>query len=368
MGSLDRRTRAGIFVSSVGIALNLLLSAGKIAVGFLFGLVSVIADGFNNVSDCGSGVVSLVSFYISEKPADREHPFGHHRAEYLAAMVTGFLVLFLAAETLRESISRIVDGAAGESASWVVFLVLGISIALKAAMSVFYRISAKKLGSDALKAASLDSLCDCVATAAVLAGVGFSRLALPADGWAGIVVSLFIAWQGIRILKDASSQLLGHAPDPALVKEIGDTIMGTAGVLGFHDLQIYNYGRGASFATVHVEMDASVPALDAHSVIDGIENCVREGTGVVLTVHSDPVDLKDKEAARLAAAVREAAKVITEGLELHDFRLIPGTRRVVFDAGIPYSCKLSDEELRSRLASAVRKFGDYEPTIRIERE
>ncbi len=368
MGSFERRTKKGVLVSSFGIAVNLLLSAGKIAVGYLFGLVSVMADGFNNLSDCGSGVVSLVSFYISEKPADREHPFGHRRAEYLAAMVTGFLILFLAIETVRESIERIAGGAAGEDPSWVVFLVLGVSIVLKAAMFVFYRLSAKKLGSDALKAAASDSLCDCIATSAVIFGMGLSVLELPADGWAGIVVSLFIVWQGICILKGASSELLGHAPDPALTAKIGEIIRGTEGVIGFHDLQIYGYGRGVSFATVHVEMDASIPALDAHSVIDGIENSVREGTGVALTVHFDPVDLNDKEGKMLAAAVREAAKDVAEGLELHDFRLVSGTRRVVFDAGVPYGCKLSDEILCDRLAAIVKQFGNYEPTIRIERE
>lgn len=365
-GMKSRRTKTGALVSCAGIALNFLLAAAKIAVGLLFGLVSVVADGLNNLSDCGSGVTALVSFYISDKPADKEHPFGHRRAEYLAAMVTGFLILFMAAETLRESVVRIAAGTSPSGSLTAILLLIG-SVLLKAGMFALYRVFGARLGSDALKAAATDSLCDCFATVAVLAGIGLSRLGLAADGWAGVIVAVFIGWQGIKILKEASSELLGHAPDPKLTAEIGRIIAGTDGVLGFHDLQIYSYGRGVSFATVHAEMDAAIPALDAHAVIDGIETEVREKTGVALTVHPDPVNLQDKEAERLAAAVRRAAGEAIEGIEVHDFRLIAG-KRAAFDAGVPYACKLSDEEVRERLSAIVRSLGDYETSVRVERE
>ena len=357
----------GVLTSAVGIACNLILSAAKITVGFLFGLVSVIADGFNNLSDCGSSVVSLVSFYISEKPADREHPYGHRRAEYIAAMVTGFFVLFLAIELLRESIEKIIESVTPES-SYIVYLVLGLSVAVKAGMFLYYRVMAKRLGSDALKAAATDSLCDCAATSAVIVGLVILQFTgFPADGWAGILVALFIVWQGVKILLEASSKLLGQAPDERLLAVLKECILKTGGVLGIHDLRVYSYGKGATFATVHIEMDARLPAMEAHAVIDGVEQAVKESLNVSLTAHLDPIDLEDTEARELEKKVRAAAENL--GYEIHDFRLVRGaTDKAVFDAGVPYSCKKRDEEVRAELTALVKNLGEYKTVITVERE
>ena len=359
--------RRGILTSAVGIVCNIALAAAKIAVGFLFGLVSVIADGFNNLSDCGSGVVSLVSFRISEKPADKEHPYGHRRAEYIAAMVTGFFVLFLAVELLRESIEKIITGAAPDG-SWIVYLVLGLSVAVKAGMFLYYRIMAKKLNSDALKAAAVDSLCDCVATTAVVIGVVILQFTgFPADGWAGILVALFIVWQGVKILLEASSKLLGQAPDGELLRAIKETILAKSGVLGMHDLRVYSYGKGVSFATVHIEMDATMSAIEAHEIIDGIEQDIKETLRVSLTAHLDPIDLQDIRARELERNVRAAAE--QSAYEIHDFRLVSGaTDKVIFDVGVPYSCKKNDEEVRAEMEELIKSFGAYKPVITVERE
>ena len=353
--------------STVGIVCNLLLSAAKITVGILFGLVSVIADGFNNLSDCGSSVVSLVSFYIADKPADKQHPYGHRRAEYIAAMVTGFLVLFLAVELLRESIEKIIENVTSDG-SWIVYLVLGISVAVKAAMFVYYRIMAKKLNSDALKAAATDSLCDCIATTAVILGIVIVQFAsFPADGWAGILVALFIVWQGVKILLEASSKLLGQAPDTELLIKIKEIILAKNGVLGLHDLRVYNYGKGVSFATVHIEMDAAMPAIEAHEIIDGIEQDIKETLNVSLTAHLDPIDLQDKEARELEKNVRAATDALSFGI--HDFRLVRGaTDKVIFDVSVPYSCKKSNEEVQTEVEKLVKNFGDYKLVITVERE
>ena len=214
----------GALTGAIGMVCNVLLAAAKITVGLIFGLVSVVADGFNNLSDCGSSAVTLVAFRISEKPADKEHPYGHRRAEYIAALVTGFFVLFFAAELVRESIEKIVSKVLPET-SWVVYLVLAISVAVKAGMFVFYRVMAKKLQSDSLKAAATDSLCDCIATTAVIVGVVILQFTdFPADGWAGIIVAAFVLWQGVKIVKDASSKLLGQAPSADLLGKIKEII------------------------------------------------------------------------------------------------------------------------------------------------
>jgi len=357
----------GILTSAVGIVCNLLLSTAKITVGFLCGLVSVIADGFNNLSDCGSSIVSLVSFYISEKPADKEHPYGHRRSEYIAAMVTGFLVLFLAVELLRESIDKIIENVPSDG-SWVVYLVLGISVAVKAGMFFFYRFMAKRLNSDALKAAATDSLCDCIATSAVIIGIIILQFTgFPADGPAGILVALFIVWQGVKILIDASSKLLGQAPDNELLIKIKEHILAQNGVLGLHDLRVYNYGKGVSFATVHIEMDACLPAMEAHAVIDGIEQEIKETLNVSLTAHLDPIDLQDTEAQALEESVRTMAE--KSDFDIHDFRLVRGaTNKVIFDVGVPYSCKKSDEEVRTEMEEFIKSFGVYKTVITIDRQ
>lgn len=212
MEKISAETRASV----IGMICNLLLAAGKIVAGTLTGLLSVLADGVNNLSDCGSSVVALVSFRVAKKPADKEHPYGHRRAEYIASMCIAFLVLVLAVELGRESLDKIVAGT--ESASvWWVYLVLGISVFVKACMFVGYRVVAKKTDCDPLRAAATDSACDCVATLAVLAGALLSQFAgISADGWMGILVAIFIGWQGVKLLLEAGSKLLGQAPTKRL--------------------------------------------------------------------------------------------------------------------------------------------------------
>lgn len=364
------RARQGALTSVIGIICNIVLAAAKITVGLLFGLVSVTADGFNNLSDCGSSIVSLVSFYIAEKPADKEHPFGHRRAEYIASMITGFLVLFVAAELFIESINKITGGAAAETSD-IVYIVLGASVAVKACMFAFYKIKAKSLSSDALNAAAVDSLCDCAATSAVIIGILILQFTgFQADGWAGILVALFILWQGIGIFKDAGSKLLGQAPDETLVEDLKKTIVSKNKVLGIHDLHIYCYGNNAYFATVHVEMDAALPPLESHEILDALEIEVKEKLGVSLTAHLDPIDLNDSEALELEAKVADVIKKdVSPDLRIHDFRLIRGAvDKAIFDAVAPFDCKIKDEDLRTAIEIAVGAIGKYIPVVTIERE
>lgn len=359
--------RAGTKVSCIGIACNILLAASKIAVGLVFGLISVAADGFNNLSDCGSSTVSLLSFKISEKPADKEHPYGHRRAEYIASMIIGFIVLFMAVELVRESIGEIMQSTAFLG-TWVVFLVLGISIAVKAGMFVMYHLSAKKLQSDTLKAAATDSLCDCVATAAVIVGTLISKYSqISIDGWMGLAVAAFIAAQGIKLLVEMSSKLLGQAPDERLVKDIKSRLLSGQNVLGVHDLQILGYGRDTYYATAHVEMDACLPAMEAHAVLDGLEHEILNEFGVSLTAHLDPIDLADTEARELEQKVKAALKDVAEELEVHDFRLVRGfNNKLVFDVCVPFSCRLSECELLTKIEDRLHFCTNLELAITVE--
>lgn len=367
--SAAQKTKRGTIVSLVGIVLNLALACAKITVGIAAGLVSVAADGVNNVSDCGVGIVSLVSFRISAKPADKEHPYGHQRAEYVASLMIAFLVLALAVELFRESVGKILSGEAltGDRG---VYLVLAASIAVKAFMFVYYGIWSKIIKSDALKAAAKDSAGDCLATLAVIFGLVVSRFAgVPADGWAGILVCVFIAWEGAGILRDASSKLLGQAPDPALLEKLKALVLAGDGVLGMHDLHIYSYGQDKLFATVHIEMEAHSPPIVMHETLDKIERAAVEELGVQLTAHLDPVDLGDEEARELEQRVRAAVDGMAEGLNVHDFRIVRGaTTKVVFEVGIPFSCKTKEDDIRCDVMRAVSILGDYDPVVIVERE
>ena len=361
------RIRGGIAASVVGIVCNVLLSAAKIAVGVLCGLVSVTADGINNFSDCASGAVSLVSFCVSEKPADRGHPYGHRRAEYIAAMITGFLILLAAAELIRASAESVMAGG-NVFAPWPVFLVLGLSVLVKMGMFFYYRARAKGLGSDVLRASAADSLSDCIATAAVLIGAGLTRLGLPADGYTGLIVALFVVWQGVKVVRDAGSELMGRAPDRALTRALGACILSYKCVLGYHDLRVFTYGHGVAYATVHVEMNAKIPPLRAHAILDAMEHAALEQTGTVLTTHLDPVDLTDGAADALREQVAEEARRKIGDIELHDFRIVRGAvDKAIFEASVPFSCKLKDGAVRAALEEIVRACGNYVPVITIER-
>ena len=369
MGRMNGKFSAEARASALGMVCNLLLAAGKIAAGAVTGLLSVLADGVNNLSDCASSVVALISFRVAQKPADREHPYGHRRAEYVASMCIAFLVLVLAVEFARESLDKIVAGT--ESASvWWVYLVLGISVFVKACMFVGYRVVAKKTDCDPLRAAATDSACDCVATLAVLAGALLSQFAgISADGWMGILVAIFIGWQGVKLLLEAGSKLLGQAPDEALVAQLRSILLTGEGVLGVHDLRVYGYGKGVTFATAHAEMDAQTSALESHAVLDGLEKRILAETGVVMTLHLDPVVVGDEEAKELETRLRAAVEGTVEGMNIHDFRLVRGsTKKAVFEVGIPFNCPMSEREVENTVSRAVRLLGDYEPVVTVERE
>ena len=361
--------KKGGVVSAVGIALNFMLASFKIAIGFLCGLISVVADGVNNLSDCGSGVVLLVSVRISQKPADKEHPYGHQRAEYVASLLIGCIIVVFAAELLRESIEKCVSGTLTEGNLWL-YLILGISVLVKAGMAIMYRIAAAKFSFSPLSAAATDSLVDCIATAVVAAGAAVTRFAsFPADGYAGILVALFIAFEGISVLREAGSALLGRAPDKNLVERMKQLILSSDGVIGMHDLRVYRYGPEKYFATAHVETDAGVSVFATHEAIDALEMKIEKETGVTFTAHCDPVALDDEEATELEARIRAAVTGMFKDMNLHDFRLVRGVRKkIIFDVGVPFECAADDQKIKNDLERAVKLLTDTEAVVTVDRE
>lgn len=365
------RERVGKFSGILGIVLNTLLAAGKIAVGALFGMISVLADGMNNLTDCGSNVVSYIGFRMSGKPADKEHPFGHQRAESIAALVIAIVVLAVAAELAMQSIEKIISPTESDFSLWLI-IVLAISVCVKLFMFFLNRSFAKAVDSETLKATAADSISDSVATAAVLISLLISHWTnFELDGYVGVAVAIFIAFTGGSILKETISRLLGTAPDADVVKEIEQKVLSFHGVRGLHDLTVHNYGQNKLYATVHVEVDSHMPIMEAHDLADEIEKSFASETDIALTVHIDPLVFDDPKINRYREEVLRIVQSIDPLLKIHDFRVVGGTTHsnLVFDVAVPFDCKLSDSEIFTRIKDGVSLLGEnLDAVVTVERQ
>ena len=348
------RNALGAMTAGIGIALNTLLSAAKIAVGMIFNSVSVMGDGFNNLTDAGSSVVSLLGFRWANKPADKDHPFGHARYEYITGLIIAFIVLFLGIELGKGSIEKIISSGESDSSIVVISVLVG-SILVKVFMFFYYRIVAKKINSSSLRAASVDSLNDTISTGAVLVCAVVSRVAkVELDAYAGILVAAFILFNGIKLVKETMSPLLGEKPDASLVKSIEEKILSYNGVQGIHDLIVHNYGPNRYFVSVHVEVDAGVDIMTSHETVDKIErDMLSDGLNVV--VHMDPLITDDERVNAMKKIARECLDEIDPALRMHDFRVVWGEKNInlIFDVVVPYGYRLSDDRLKAELSERI---------------
>ena len=356
----EKRNRSGKIAGLVGIVVNSVLAAAKIVVGALLGVISVLADGLNNLTDCGSSVISLLSFKLSSKPADKEHPYGHERIEYVCALGVGLVILLVAFETVKESVQSIASPTAIAFSAWAV-VALVASIAVKLGLFFYYRLTAKSINSDILRASATDSLTDCISTGVVLVSLLVGRFAdVNIDGYAGIFVALFIAWSGFGVLKETFSKLIGQAPDGEMIAEIKARILAHPEVLGVHDLSVYCYGPNKYFGSAHIEVDAKVDVLVSHELVDAIEREFIQNTNIVLTGHLDPIVIDDEIVNELRVKTEQMAKELDERFSVHDFRMVHGEKRtnVLFDVAIPYGTALSKEEIRDTLDSRIREINE----------
>ncbi len=376
VGNAAVRDRVGNLSSGVGIFLNLLLSAAKITVGVLFGLVSVFADGINNLTDCGSNVVSLVSIRLASRPADKEHPYGHRRAEYVASMVVAFLVLVASVELASEGVSKIIsvfNGSADEL-SWEIWTIvtLSVSVLIKLWMFFFNGILGKRYSFGLLKATAVDSISDVCSTAAVLIALIVSHYTgFNADGFMAVIVSVVIAVSGIKILKETFKHLLGEGADESLARFVKERIIKFDGVLGVHDLNIHNYGPNSYYANVHVEVDARVPILDSHDIIDQIERDFAENTNIKLVIHMDPIVIGDPELDGYKEEITEIVKSLDDSFDIHDFRMVKGPTHInlIFDVAISFDTKLKEREIADYIQAKVNeKYSDVYVVATVEKQ
>ena len=356
----DVRRAYGTLVSVLGLILNVILFGAKFAVGVLTGSVAIRADAINNLSDAGSQMLSFISFRISSKPADREHPFGHGRIEYVVSLIVSFLILHIGLDLLVESIQKIITPEP-PSRSWVSVGVLGGSVLVKLWIAYFNTRIGKRIDSSVMRATAADSLSDVLSTGAVLVTslimLLFPSLNLNLDAYVGVGVAVLILISGLKILLEAKDSILGGAPSEEVVQRIADIADRCEGVLGIHDLEVHNYGPGNVIVSLHVEVDGSKDIFDSHDMVDNLEKQLRRECGICATIHMDPIVTDDEEVNALRARVAAAVAGLGEGMNIHDFRFVRGNTHtnLIFDVAVPFECKLSEEEVRRAVADAVSR-------------
>lgn len=362
----DGRARVGSLAGTVGIVCNLLLFLGKITAGLLSGSVAIAADGWNNLSDAASSIVTLVGFRFSRKPADEHHPYGHARAEYLSGLCVAVLILFIGVELAKSSLGKIFAPESVELTAVTIFVLVG-SIAMKLWMALFVGKLGKMIGSKTLEATSADSRNDVITTSAVLVSCLIGRFfGVDIDGWSGLAVAAFILWSGYGIARETMSTLLGEQ-DRELAEKLTALVLRHRGILGIHDLLIHDYGPGRCFASAHVELSAEEDPLVCHEIIDHLECDALRELNVHLVIHHDPVAVNDAEWGRLRSIVEAAAAGVDARLSVHSFRLVRGRGmpRLVFDLAVPYG--MDQESVRLTLRERIVEAGVTNPvTVRFD--
>lgn len=350
------RTNIGKLSGIVGIFSNLFLFVIKFVIGTIVHSVSIQADGVNNLTDAGSNIISILSFHLANKPADKDHPFGHERTETIASLFVGILILVLGFETAKESVSKVIHPGSIDFRIASVIILL-ISIIVKFWMYAYNKKLSKTYDSSLLEATALDSISDVCGTTAVLVSTLLSPvLHFNLDGYMGIVVSGIILYGAYGLLRDMINSLIGEAPDPELVHNIVDRIMAHPAILGVHDMMLHNYGPNKIFASAHVEVDSSKDIFETHDHIDNIEREVKENMNIDLVLHMDPVKVNDPETELYRAKVVEAIHQIDPKWGFHDFRIVSGPTHVnlVFDLVIPFEEKYAQEEIEAMLLKHIQ--------------
>lgn len=350
------RRAYGTACSGAGIGFNVLLFAGKLIAGMLSGSVAIVSDAFNNLSDAGSSIISLVGFKLSNKKSDPQHPFGHGRLEYISGLCVSFLIILMGVELGKASIEKIIEPAQVKF-SLLTAAILAASILVKLYMALYNSRIGKRLNAVTMKAMAKDSLSDAVATGVVLMSMIVAKLAdIAIDGYCGVVVAAFILFTGITAARDTISPLLGQKPDSEFIEEVMRIVNAHKEIIGTHDLVVHDYGPGRLMITLHAEVDADMDILVAHDAVDNIENELREKLGCSAVVHMDPIVTDDVEVNATREEIKRVVSNIDSRMTIHDFRMVPGPTHtnVIFDVAVPFDIDMDDDELRKILGARIR--------------
>ena len=352
-----KRSAYGKLCGSVGIFLNIVLFIGKFVAGMISHSIAITADAFNNLSDAGSSLVTLIGFKLAEQKPDSDHPFGHGRIEYLSGLVVSAVILMMGVELVKDSVDKILHPVAVEF-SVVVLVILIASIIGKCYMAYYNFLYGRRFESGTLKATATDSLSDCVSTTVVLLATLVGHFTdVQIDGFCGIAVGILIFVAGINAARETLSPLLGEAPDPEFVEQIEQMVLDfdKATIIGVHDLIVHDYGPGRRIISLHAEVPAEGDILVMHDVVDNLEMKLREELGCLTTIHMDPVVTTDERVTELKEKCVELVKGIGDSLSLHDFRVVFGDTHtnMIFDVVVPFEFYLSDDETKKMIQQKV---------------
>ncbi len=354
------RAQYGKLCGIVGIICNFILCAIKIITGFLIGSISIMADGINNLADAGSSVLTLIGFKLSNMPADKDHPFGHQRYEYITGLFVSLIILVIGVLLMKTSIEKLITGGEvfEQSTAIITIIILAVAILFKCLLAIFFKKYGKLINSTTLLATGADSLNDCISTSAVLISMVICAI-WPngyVDGIMGILVSLFIIYSGIKLVRETISPLIGEAPTKEFVDDIANTLLAYEGILGIHDMMIHTYGPEKVFVTVHAEVDSSVDINISHDIIDNIEQDFLRNKNINLVIHLDPIDTKCEITINLRERVKKTLNEIDEVLHFHDFRIVKGNTHtnVLFDIVVPVKYNITNEEILEKLNESFK--------------
>ena len=366
------RQAYGVLSGAVGIGLNILLFFGKWLAGMISGSIAITADAFNNLSDAGSSIITLIGFRLSGQEPDPEHPFGHGRMEYISGLLVSVAILVMGFELIGSSIGKLRSPEPIESSA-LVFGILIASILVKLYMFFYNHSLSKKIESAAMKATSVDSLSDTVATTLVLIATLISKYTgLLLDGWFGILVGLFILYTGGSTLKETIDLLLGQPPKQEFIDEVKEIVLGHSMVHGVHDLIVHDYGPGRVMISLHAEVDVNGDIQDIHEQIDHIEHELQEKLHCSATIHMDPIVTDDKEVLAMKTKVEEMVHFLDESFSMHDFRMVKGSTRtnLIFDVEVPRKTSYTDNEIVNWLKERIHELpgSKYFAVIQIDHE
>lgn len=364
------RSAYGTLCGTVGIIFNITLFIIKFIAGILSGAISVMADAFNNLTDAGSSVITLIGFRMSGQKPDKHHPFGHGRIEYISGLIVSFIIILVGFELGKTSVEKMISPEAVEF-SYTALVILVISVLIKAYMAIYNFSIGNKIASSAMRATARDSLSDCIATSSVLVCLLISHFAsINIDAYCGLAVSAFILYSGIRSAKETMDPLLGAPPSKELIDEISDIVYAHDGVSGIHDLIVHDYGPGRTMISLHAEVPADANLLETHDMIDNIEKDLREKLKCDAVIHMDPIATDDAHTLEVRAKVAELVTCIDASLTIHDFRMVKGPTHtnVLFDVVVPYDLKRSEAELRDNIQTIVKSIDkSYYSVVNIDK-
>ena len=353
----------------VGIFGNLLLFSGKFFAGVITSSIAISADAFNNLSDAISSLVTLICFKASNNPADKDHPFGYGRIEYISGLIVSIAIIFMGIEFTKSSIEKIFNPEP-VSIQLLPTLILVFSLFIKILLGFFNTKIGKIINSTALKAATFDSLGDAAVTVTILFGMAITYFTgISVDAYSGILVSLFIIFTGVGLIKETLSPLIGQSPDPEFVKEITDLVLSSPNIIGIHELMVHNYGPGKSMISMHAEMPAEKNIIELHEEIDLMEKKLKEKFGCSAIIHMDPIVTNDVNVQLIREKISNLVKIIHENAKVYDLRIVPGTKvNLIFHVSVPYDIPKTDEEIKSSLALGIKTLDEsYESQIEVDR-